>query len=203
MTNTTSTNTQNTENNPQPPFKSLLDHFLIAMPQLNDTFFANSIVYICGHSPDGAIGVMINKPSPLRMTQLFESIDKETPKRFEDTWVLFGGPVQGDHGFLVHSPIGNWQNSVAINDDVAITLSKDILLDLSKEKNSHIKSFATIGYTAWSANQLEKEIEDGRWLITPSDKKILFDMPFYGRYEAALKKLGIRMENLSKDIGHA
>ncbi|MBR7059786.1 MAG: YqgE/AlgH family protein [Neisseriaceae bacterium] len=183
--------------------KSLTNHFLIAMPKINDSLFSGSLVYLCGHNDDGAVGVIINKPSSVRMNQLFEAIDIETPKRFSERWVLLGGPMQIDRGFFVHTPVGKWQSSIIVNDDIAITSSRDIITGLSEDVDETIKTFATIGYSNWIAGQLEKEIESDQWLVVPSDMKILFDLPIFRRYDAALQKLGISAAHLSAETGHA
>lgn len=185
------------------PFVSLCDHFLIAMPQLTDPFFGGSVVYLCEHTPDGAMGMVINKPSPVRMDQLFEAAEKPVPKRFAEQWVLMGGPVQIDRGFLVHSPVGNWQSSLLVNDDIAVTTSRDIIGGLSEAENEGIKTFATIGYSGWSAGQLEQELNDNHWLVVPANAEILFDLPYFRRYDAALQTLGIRAVNLASGVGHA
>ena len=184
-------------------FISLSNHFLVATPAIDDPFFGGSVVYLCDHTEKGAMGVVINKPSPIRMEQLFQAVEKPTPERFAEKWVLLGGPVQTDRGFLVHTPVGNWENSILISDQIAMTTSRDILIDgLSKENNS-IKTIATIGCSGWTAGQLEEELNQNHWLITPQDNKILFDLPYYCRYEAALRQLKIRVEQISSSIGHA
>ncbi|MDO5686003.1 MAG: YqgE/AlgH family protein [Neisseria sp.] len=184
-------------------FHSLSNHFLIAMPQLSDQFFGNSVVYVCEHTPDGAMGVIINKPSPVRMDQLFEAAEVPVPQRFAEQWVLMGGPVQIDRGFLVHSPVGSWQSSLRVNEDIAVTTSRDIIGGLSADENSAIKTFATIGYSGWGGGQLERELNDNHWLVIPADPHILFDLPYYRRYDAALDTLGIRAVNLAPGAGHA
>ncbi|MBO7082183.1 MAG: YqgE/AlgH family protein [Neisseriaceae bacterium] len=184
-------------------FFSLTNHFLIATPALNDSFFAGSVIYLCDHSPQSALGVMINKPSSLRMEQLFKSIDKPMPKKFSEQWILLGGPVQTDRGFLLHSPAGNWESSLQITNDIALTASKDVLLDDLSDDKSLTKSIATIGCSGWLEGQLEEELNKNHWLIAPMDFEVLFDIPYYRRYSVALSKLGIRAEQLSSGMGHA
>lgn len=184
-------------------FQSFSDHFLIASPQLSDPFFEGSVIYLCEHSQEGAMGVIINKPSPVKMEQLFDAVEKPTPARFIEQWVLMGGPVNIDRGFLIHSPVGNWQSSMLVNDDIAVTTSRDIIADLSSADYDNVQTFATIGYSNWSEGQLEKELIENSWLICPADKKILFELPYFRRYGAALNSIGIRSAALFGSIGNA
>lgn len=110
--------------------------------------------------------------------------------------------MQIDRGFLVHTPIGNWESSLVVNNEVAVTTSRDIIESLLNN-NSSIKSLATIGYSAWAAGQLEEELNNNDWIVTPADLSILFDMPYHQRYTAALKALGIKPHSLVAEIGHA
>ena len=185
-------------------FRSITDNFLVAMPKNGSSFFAGSVVYLCGHTPEGAMGLVINKPSPIRMRQLFESEDRPIPKRFDDAWVSLGGPVQTDRGFFIHTPVGKWNSSIIVNDDIAVTSSRDIVTGLLEDENNAIKTVAAIGYCSWVAGQLEKEIADDFWLIAPADYNILFNLPFFKRYDAALRSLGVSdAVRLSGASGHA
>lgn len=186
------------------PFFSLANHFLIAMPAVQDPFFGGSVVYLCEHSPEGAMGVVINKPSPIRMDQIFDSIKQPTPLKFHSEAVLMGGPVQIDRGFLVHTPVGSWQSSLLVSDDIAVTTSRDILQGLADETQV-AKSIATIGYASWGKGQLEEEIANNDWLTVSADNSVLFDLPLEERYQAALNLLGLRAPQLlvMGGAGHA
>lgn len=181
---------------------NLTDHFLIAAPSMNDMFFENSVVYLCEHNEDGALGVIINKPSPVTMDLVFEAAGHHTPERFKGEWVMMGGPVQIDRGFVVHMPIGSWQSSLAVNDHVAMTTSRDIIEKLSQPDLVQ-KAVITIGYASWSKGQLEQELMDNSWLTVPADERILFDLPHEERYEAAMAKLGVSPQTLMGGAGHA
>lgn len=187
----------------KPEKKFLNNHFLIATPQVEDPFFKGSVIYVCEHDKNGAMGLIINKPSPIKMYQLFEAIEKKTPEKLKEKWVLMGGPIQIDRGFLLHTPVGNWQSSLIINDKVAITTSKDIIIDLSEKGAKNTKTLATIGHVVWIKDQLETEIEDNSWLVAPSNENILFDTPYFKRYEESLKLIGLKPYNLSKNSGNA
>ena len=183
---------------------NLTDYFLIAMPEMDDQFFAGSVVYICEHNDEGAMGVCINKPSPLTMNQFFEAINERTPLQYDETAVLLGGPMQVDRGFLVHTPVGSWESSLLVTDDIAFTTSRDIIENLAKNRdNAMNKTLATIGYSGWKKDQLEQELADNAWLVVPADQHIMFDIPVGERYQAAMKLLGIDAGHLVQGAGHA
>ncbi|ATP30153.1 YqgE/AlgH family protein [Chromobacterium violaceum] len=182
---------------------SLSHHFLIAMPGMGDPLFAKSLVYLCEHGEHGAMGLIINKPSGIAMAQLFDQID--LPLDDEDTrtgLVYFGGPVQPDRGFVLHQPAGNWQSSLMVTDDIALTTSKDVLVAVSEGKKPE-QLLISLGYAGWSAGQLEKEIADNGWLTVPAEPSIVFDLPYEERYDAAMALLGFDPSLLSSDVGHA
>ena len=183
---------------------NLTDYFLIAMPEMDDQFFAGSVVYICEHNDEGAMGVCINKPSPLTMNQFFEAINERTPLQYDETAVLLGGPMQVDRGFLVHTPVGSWESSLLVTDDIAFTTSRDIIENLAKNRdNAMNKTLATIGYSGWKKDQLEQELADNAWLVVPANQHIMFDVPVDERYQAALALLGVNAGQLVLGVGHA
>ena len=183
---------------------NLTDYFLIAMPEMDNQFFAGSVVYICEHNDDGAMGVCINKPSPLTMNQFFEAINERTPLQYDETAVLLGGPMQVDRGFLVHTPVGSWESSLLVTDDIAFTTSRDIIENLAKNRDNDMnKTLATIGYSGWKKDQLEQELADNAWLVVPANQHIMFDVPVDERYQAALALLGVNAGQLVQGVGHA
>ena len=183
---------------------NLTDYFLIAMPEMDDQFFAGSVVYICEHNDEGAMGVCINKPSPLTMNQFFEAINERTPLQYDGTAVLLGGPMQVDRGFLVHTPVGSWESSLLVTDDIAFTTSRDIIENLAKNRDNDMnKTLATIGYSGWKKDQLEQELADNAWLVVPANQHIMFDVPVDERYQAALALLGVNAGQLVQGVGHA
>ena len=171
---------------------NLANHFLLAMPNLEDSLFSGSLIYLCEHSDSGAMGIIINKPSPVTMNVVFAAIGKDTPARFNNQYVMMGGPMQTERGFVLHTPIGN----------IALTTSRDIIDGL--QQNDEIQgAVLTIGYSSWGAGQLEQEIAQNSWLTVPADEHILFGIPPEERYAAAFNKLGIRRENFAGAMGHA
>lgn len=182
---------------------NLSNHFLIAMPSLDDPFFSESVVYLCEHSDDGAMGVIINKPTPIGLDIVFFSDAKAVPERFRDRFVMMGGPMQTDRGFVLHTPVGDWQSSLIVDDATAITTSRDILEHLDDDDQTIKEVLLSIGYASWQGGQLEKELSENAWLTVAADHHILFDLPPEVRYQAALSKLGIRPETLMNKGGYA
>jgi len=182
---------------------NLSNHFLIAMPAMQDPYFAKSLTYICEHNDQGAMGLVVNRPISLTVGELFEQIDlplHDEQRRGE--LVHFGGPVQTDRGFVLHEPKGCWQSTLAINEQVGLTTSKDILKAVG-EGNGPEHVLVTLGYAGWEQGQLENELAQNAWLTVPADAHILFDMPAEERYAAALALLGVDYATLSEDVGHA
>lgn len=115
---------------------------------------------------------------------------------------MMGGPVQVERGYVVHTPIGNWQSSIGVSDGIALTSSRDVLENISRE-GAVDKALISIGYSSWSKGQLERELADNAWLTVPADEHILFDIPYEHRYAAAFAKLGIDPLALFSGAGHA
>lgn len=183
--------------------KSLVNHFLIAMPSLEDPNFSHTVTYICEHNSAGAMGIIINRPLHLTFGEVLEHM-QITPGESVDVEqnVLSGGPVQGEHGFVLHSPAGTWNSSVRITDDLALTTSRDILMALADGKGP-ARYLLTLGYAGWAAGQLEREMAENAWLSGPADARILFDVPLEDRWRAAAALIGIDLNLLSTEVGHA
>ncbi|TXI78779.1 MAG: YqgE/AlgH family protein [Dechloromonas sp.] len=182
---------------------NLTDNFLIAMPALEDPYFSNSLVYVCEHNENGALGIIVNRPIDMNLAGLLEKIDiKLEAESLADLPVYFGGPVQLDRGFVLHRPVGKWQSTLAVNGDVGLTSSRDVLASVgSAGLPSEI--IVTLGYAGWSAGQLEEEIAQNSWLTVAAKPSILFDLPPEERLPAAMQKLGISFSQLSDVAGHA
>jgi len=178
-------------------------HFLIAMPGMVDPHFANTLTYICEHNADGALGIVVNKPIEMTLSTLFDQIEiKLRDADLRAAHVHFGGPVQVDRGFVLHRPLGNWQSTLAINDDLGLTTSKDVLEAVGRGEGPK-DVFVSLGYAGWSAGQLEQEIAQNAWLTVAADADVVFDTPAEARLPAALKLLGIDFSRLSDGMGHA
>jgi putative transcriptional regulator len=182
---------------------NLTGHFLIAMPAMTDPYFAKSLTFICEHNKDGAMGVVINRPIDMTLDALFEQIDldlNDNPIAVEA--VHFGGPVQIDRGFVLHKPAGEWQSTIAINENTALTTSKDIL-EAVANGNGPEKILVTLGYAGWSAGQLEDEMSHNAWLSVKAADTVIFDLPSTEKLNAAMSLLGVDFSQLSEEAGHA
>jgi len=184
---------------------NLANHFLIAMPSMTDPIFGGAVVYICEHNDKGVLGVVINKPTDMTMDVLFDRIDLKVADGLRaalDEPIMFGGPVQDDRGFVLHSPGGRYSSSLAVTDDVAFTTSIDVLEAVANGSGPR-RMLVSIGYAGWSPGQLEEEIARNGWLTVGADARVLFDLPIEERYTAAIKLLGIDPLMLATEAGHA
>lgn len=182
---------------------NLTNHFLIAMPTLEDINFSGTVTLICEHNEEGAMGIVINRPTDFSLGELLQQLDMiQDADLYSDTLVYRGGPVQEEHGFILHQPLGNWQHSLQITDNLALTTSKDILQAIAEDRGPERRLIA-LGYAGWGTGQLEQEISANAWLTTPADEEIIFDLPSNKRWEAAAAKLGIDLTLLSSETGHA
>jgi putative transcriptional regulator len=178
-------------------------HFLIAMPAMADPHFSHTLTYVCEHNEDGALGIVINKPTDMTLSSLFEQIDVPlADAELRSRPVHFGGPVQVDRGFVLHRPLGNWQSTLAVDDEVGLTTSKDVLEAVARGEGPR-DVLISLGYAGWSAGQLEQEIAQNAWLTVAADPEVLFDLPVEDRLPAAMRLLGIDFSRLSDDVGHA
>ena len=182
---------------------NLTDNFLIAMPALEDPYFSNSLIYICEHNENGALGIIVNRPIDMNLAGLFDKIDiKLVAENLANLPVYFGGPVQLDRGFVLHRPVGKWQSTLAVNSEVGLTSSRDVLNSVGSA-GLPAEIIVTLGYAGWDAGQLEDELAQNSWLTVPAKAEILFDMPPEERLPAAMQKLGISFTQLSDVAGHA
>jgi len=184
-------------------FPSLKDHFLIAMPNLMDPFFHQSVAYIIEHNEEGAMGIVINQPTEVDLNELFTHLDIETTENIAgDKKVMSGGPVNVERGFIVHSPFGNWESSMRLGNGIAVTTSQDILNAIANDKGPGDLEII-LGYAGWDAGQLDQEILENSWLSVAADPDILFHTPAEKRWKAAVELLGIDVEHLSSEAGHS
>jgi putative transcriptional regulator len=188
------------------PGLNLANHFLIAMPSMQDPIFGGTVVYVCEHNDKGVLGVVINKPTDMTMDVLFERIDLKLSEGLRSSVssapIMFGGPVQDDRGFVLHSPSGRYSSSLSVTDEVAFTTSIDVLEAVANGDGPQ-RMLVSIGYAGWSPGQLEEEIARNGWLTVHADARVLFDLPIEERYNAAIKLLGIDPLMLAPEAGHA
>ena len=182
---------------------SLSNHFLIAMPALDDPNFYHTTTYICEHDENGALGVVINRPLNMRLIDILKHMDIEPGSdEISSRPVYMGGPVQSDRGFVLHEPSGDWEATLKVTDRIGITSSRDILQAIAAGEGPE-KAIITLGYAGWGAGQLEQELATNTWLSGPASSKIVFDTPSEERWMAAAALLGIDLNLLSSDMGHA
>jgi putative transcriptional regulator len=182
---------------------NLTNHFLIAMPGMEDPYFSRTLTLICEHSDKGALGVVVNKPIDVTLGNLFEQV--EIPLDNESLSVqsvYFGGPVQIDRGFVLHEPLGGWQSTLKISSEIGLTTSKDILQAMARGTGPG-RQLITLGYAGWAAGQLEEEIKRNGWLTVKADNDVIFGLPAEERLPAAMNMLGLNFGNLSEQAGHA
>ncbi|WP_414979773.1 YqgE/AlgH family protein [Congregibacter sp.] len=173
------------------------------MPGLNSGLFSGSITYICEHGEAGAMGIIINQPLDLSLGEIFDHLDISADEKFSDQAVLAGGPVQIDHGFVLH-PRGEkrWDSSLRVTAEIQMTTSRDVLKAIACGKGPEEYAIA-LGYAGWSAGQLEEEIANNSWLTLPAEKHIIFHTAIEDRVAAAAAALGIDMNLMSTQAGHA
>jgi putative transcriptional regulator len=160
----------------------LTNQFLIAMPSLQDPNFHRTVTYLCAHNDDGAMGIVINRPLDLNLGEVLEHMSIEVEdQNVNDMMVLHGGPVQRDRGFVIHEPAGEWDAVLAVGNSIGVAT----------------------GYAGWGAGQLEREVQQNAWLSGPADSSIIFDLPYDERYESAARLLGVELDRLSGEAGHA
>lgn len=182
---------------------NLTHHFLIAMPAMVDPNFARTLTYICEHNENGALGIVINRPLDMTLETLFERIDIPLEaRRFAGLPVMFGGPVQTDRGFVLHRPVGQWQATLPVKDELGLTSSRDILQSVGSAGEPE-EFIVTLGYAGWAAGQLEYELGQNAWLTVAADAEIMFSLPPEERLPAAMQLLGFDLANLSDVAGHA
>ncbi|RKZ70360.1 MAG: YqgE/AlgH family protein [Gammaproteobacteria bacterium] len=182
---------------------SLTGHFLIAMPSLNDGFFNQAVTYICEHDENGSFGIIINQQTGITLKQIAKEMAIESENNEHNKQPVFiGGPVDQGRGFILHRPTGNWQSSLKVNNNVALTTSKDILQAIVKNEGPQ-DSIVALGYAGWAAGQLDSEMANNTWLSCPADEQIIFNTPVEERWKAAANLIGVDLSLLSSDAGHA
>jgi putative transcriptional regulator len=183
--------------------ESLSNHFLIAMPSLEDPNFHHTTTYICEHDENGALGIVINRPLNMKLGEILQHMDiKASSEKISSLPVYLGGPVQNDRGFVLHEPLGDWEATLQVSDSIGITSSSDILAAIAAGEGPE-KALVTLGYAGWGAGQLEQEIAANAWLNGPASTEIVFNTPCEQRWLAAAALLGVDLNLLSGDMGHA
>lgn len=176
---------------------------LVAMPQMRDPRFERSVIYVCAHTSDGAMGLVVNKlMDNLTFDDMLSQLDIDGGQGSEEIRVHFGGPVETGRGFVLHSAEYVQDGTLVIDDNVALTATIDILKSIAHgEGPKH--SLLALGYAGWSAGQLDDEIQANGWLSVPADDLLVFGDNLETRWEAAMGKLGVSVNMLSGEAGRA
>ncbi|MCU0835616.1 MAG: YqgE/AlgH family protein [Chromatiaceae bacterium] len=186
------------------PFATALtNHFLIAMPGLRDPNFSRTVTYLCEHTEQGAMGIVINRPMEIRLGEVLAQLDIETRDRAVlDSLVYLGGPVQPERGFVLHSGDHSFDSTLAITAEISVTTSRDVLEAIAAGRGPE-HHLVALGYAGWGGGQLEEEMGANAWLSGPADQDIIFHMPADARWLAAAQLLGVDLNLLSGEAGHA
>ncbi|MEX1081197.1 MAG: YqgE/AlgH family protein [Halofilum sp. (in: g-proteobacteria)] len=181
----------------------LSNHFLLAMPTLEDPNFRRTLTYICEHTEHGAMGLVVNRPLALTVGEVLQHLEIEPEAtHLAQQPVHYGGPVEAERGFVIHTPMGNWEGTLQLSENLAVTTSRDILEAMAQGAGPD-QALVTLGYSGWGAGQLDEEMVHNAWLTCPADMDILFDMPAEERLATAATRMGIDLSLMSTDPGHA
>ncbi len=181
----------------------LTNQFLVAMPGMGDPNFSQTVTLVCEHSAQGALGIVINRPLPMTLGEVFAQLGLESAAcRVAADPVLQGGPVQTDRGFVLHSPGPRWESTLPVSERLHLTTSRDVLDALARGEGP-AEVVVALGYAGWGAGQLEAELAQNAWLTVPADERLLFATPPAERWQAAGRLLGVNLLHLSSDAGHA
>lgn len=191
---------------------NLTNHFLIAMPGMEDGMFSRSVIYVCEHSERGALGLIINKPGDISLADLFEKVELSLQRSdLEVQPVFHGGPLQTERGFVLHDPVtadgqepdqSIYASTLMVPGGLEMTTSKDVLEAMASGGGPR-RVLVTLGYSSWGEGQLESEIARNSWLTVSADADLVFDAPVAQRYDQALRLLGLEAWMLAPDVGHA
>jgi putative transcriptional regulator len=183
--------------------ESLTNHFLIAMPNLADPNFHRTVTFICQHNEDGALGIVINRVTNIQLQEVFDQMNiPTTDTTVAQTPVYSGGPVQTERGFILHEGVGGWDATLPIGDHLGLTTSRDILEAMAQNQGPR-DCLVALGYAGWGGGQLEQELSENAWLNGPADYDIVFRTPVEERWNQAARLLGVDINQMSGEAGHA
>lgn len=181
----------------------LNNQFIIAMPSLADPIFFHTVTYLCQHNKDGALGIVINRPSEMKLGEIFKQMNiGVTSLCAAETNVFSGGPVQQEHGFVLHTTEMVWDATMNVSDTVSLTTSRDVIEAIAVGEGPE-KYLVALGYAGWGQGQLEQEILANNWLNSPYSQNVLFDTEINQRWQRAAEEIGIDINQLITQAGHA
>ncbi|MBB1074768.1 YqgE/AlgH family protein [Rhodoferax sp. 4810] len=183
---------------------SLTNQFLIAMPRLEDPNFSRTVTYICEHNDQGAMGIIINRPMEIRLSDVFEQLDiVATSPELNNSAVYLGGPVQTDRGFVLHPTSAlSFDSTLHVTPELCVTTSRDVLEAIASGRGPQ-QCLVALGYAGWASGQLEAELTTDAWLTGPANAETLFDLPAEQRWQAAAQLLGVDLNLVVGQVGHA
>ena len=178
-------------------------HLLVAMPQMEDSRFERSVIYMCAHNAEGAMGIVVNRLiGSLSYTELLKQLGFEGSGAQDSRKVHFGGPVETSRGFVLHTTDKLEEGSLLVDDDVALTSTTDILRSIVSGQGPN-QSILALGYAGWGPGQLDQELQANSWLHVPADKTLIFDDELESKWTRAIAKIGVDLGMLSGEAGHA
>ncbi len=180
----------------------LNNQFLIAMPSLFDPIFYHTVTFLCQHTKEGALGIVINRSAEMNLGEIFKQMNiPSSSEEISQTPVYAGGPVQQDRGFVVHTSGGDWDMTLPVSEGISLTTSRDVIEAIAAGEGPE-KYLIALGYAGWGEGQLEKEMLNNSWLNTPFTRQILFETPLNERWNAAANQIGININQLTTPAGH-
>jgi len=181
----------------------LSNQFLIAMPALADPNFEKTVTLICQHNEHGALGIVINRTTDLTLGDILSQLDiPHEEMRNAGNPIYNGGPVGTEQGLILHEPTMEWDSTLKVSADLALTTSRDILVAMAENRGPR-RSLLALGYAGWSGGQLEHEMKQNAWLSGPVDQDIIFEAPVEQRWTRAAASMGVDLSLLSSQAGHA
>ena len=184
---------------------SLENQFLLAMPQLDGSYFADTVTYLWKHNNEGALGIVINKPLQVSLADIFDELEityDSKENRTNQHPVLSGGPVEKDKGFIIYDSQSEWESSIRITSEIKVCTSKTILQDIALGKGPQNYLIA-LGCAGWEAGQLEKEIKENSWLTVPAIPELIFSQDHSSKLTKAAGTLGVDIRQLPQEAGHS
>jgi len=181
---------------------SLVNHFLIAMPRLADPNFSRTVTLLCDHSAEGAMGLVINRPTDLKLRDVYQQLEISAAGPEAEQAVFLGGPVQNNRGFVLHEPLGHWEATLPVTDTLGVSTSRDILNAISRHEGPD-HYLVTLGYAGWGPGQLENELTDNGWLTLPAEDDVIFNTPDHIKWKVAAKRYGIDITTYGDVVGSA
>jgi putative transcriptional regulator len=180
----------------------LNNQFIVAMPTLMEPIFHHTVTFLCQHTNEGALGIVINRSSEMKLGEIFKQMEISVKSLAAAQVPVFaGGPVQQDRGFVVHTACGDWDMTLPVSEDISLTTSRDVIEAIAAGEGPE-QYLIALGYAGWGEGQLEREILSNSWLNTPFAKQILFETPVNQRWNAAASQIGININELTTLAGH-